>query len=304
MTTIMEKSTETGNPFVDNASLWNDLEGLKGDQVETTPPQENNEAKSSVVELPETRVGNAFRRLARRIDAFAAFASEKKEIITNTTRETFATIGRGARTAAERSISGARTAVEFSTGVAVAGVEATNRGIEAIGQSYMTGTEEVGKIVDKVGAAVDQKRTTRAMRKAERIEQLRVQKLEREAAKQAALEQQENARQEAARQAEIDRQAEMARRREEAEQKAQAAAERKAKRHAKWDAMKYRAMKSFLGVKEAVKSGAGSAKEFADNRAEAAQDLVARHRDAGRAAIDAYRSTVNKEEEHPIEYNI
>ena len=38
MTTIMEKSTETGNPFVDNASLWNDLEGLKGDQVETTPP--------------------------------------------------------------------------------------------------------------------------------------------------------------------------------------------------------------------------------------------------------------------------
>ena len=303
MTTIMEKSTETGNPFVDNASLWNDLEGLKGDQVETTPPQENNEAKSSVVELPETRVGNAFRRLARRIDAFAAFASEKKEIITNTTRETFATIGRGARTAAERSISGARTAVEFSTGVAVAGVEATNRGIEAIGQSYMTGTEEVGKIVDKVGAAVDQKRTTRAMRKAERIEQLRVQKLEREAAKQAALEQQENARQEAARQAEIDRQAEMARRREEAEQKAQAAAERKAKRHAKWDAMKYRAMKSFLGVKEAVKSGAGSAKEFADNRAEAAQDLVARHRDAGRAAIDAYRSTINKEE-HSIEYNI
>ena len=303
MTTIMEKSTETGNPFVDNASLWNDLEGLKGDQVETTPPQENNEAKSSVVELPETRVGNAFRRLARRIDAFAAFASEKKEIITNTTRETFATIGRGARTAAERSISGARTAVEFSTGVAVAGVEATNRGIEAIGQSYMTGTEEVGKIVDKVGAAVDQKRTTRAMRKAERIEQLRVQKLEREAAKQAALEQQENARQEAARQAEIDRQAEMARRREEAEQKAQAAAERKAKRHAKWDAMKYRAMKSFLGVKEAVKSGAGSAKEFADNRAEAAQDLVARHRNAGRAAIDAYRSTINKEE-HSIEYNI
>ena len=304
MTTIMEKSTETANPFVDNASLWTDLEGLKGDQVETTPPQENNEAKSSVVELPETRVGNAFRRLARRIDAFAAFASEKKEIITNTTRETFATIGRGARTAAERSISGARTAVEFSTGVAVAGVEAVNQGIEAIGQSYMTGTEEVGKIVDKVGAAVDQKRTTRAMRKAERIEQLRVQKLEREAAKQAALEQQENARQEAARQAEIDRQAEMARRREEAEQKAQAAAERKAKRHAKWDAMKYRAMKSFLGVKEAVKSGAGSAKEFADNRAEAAQDLVARHRDAGRAAIDAYRSTVNKEEEHPIEYNI
>ena len=303
MTTIMEKSTETGNPFVDNASLWNDLEGLKGDQVETTPPQENNEAKSSVVELPETRVGNAFRRLARRIDAFAAFASEKKEIITNTTRETFATIGRGARTAAERSISGARTAVEFSTGVAVAGVEAVNQGIEAIGQSYMTGTEEVGKIVDKVGAAVDQKRTTRAMRKAERIEQLRVQKLEREAAKQAALEQQENARQEAARQAEIDRQAEMARRREEAEQKAQAAAERKAKRHAKWDAMKYYAKKKLLGVKEAVKSGAGSAKEFADNRAEAAQDLVARHRDAGRAAIDAYRSTVNKEE-HSIEYNI
>ncbi len=194
--------------------------------------------------------------------------------------------------------------MEFSTGVAVAGVEATNRGIEAIGQSYMTGTEEVGKIVDKVGAAVDQKRTTRAMRKAERIEQLRVQKLEREAAKQAALEQQENARQEAARQAEIDRQAEMARRREEAEQKAQAAAERKAKRHAKWDAMKYRAMKSFLGVKEAVKSGAGSAKEFADNRAEAAQDLVARHRDAGRAAIDAYRSSVNKEEELHIEFNI
>ena len=303
MTTIMEKSTETGNPFVDNASLWNDLEGLKGDQVETTPPQENNEAKSSVVELPETRVGNAFRRLARRIDAFAAFASEKKEIITNTTRETFATIGRGARTAAERSISGARTAVEFSTGVAVAGVEAVNQGIEAIGQSYMTGTEEVGKIVDKVGAAVDQKRTTRAMRKAERIEQLRVQKLEREAAKQAALEQQENARQEAARQAEIDRQAEMARRREEAEQKAQAAAERKAKRHAKWDALKYYAKKKLLGVKEAVKSGAGSAKEFADNRAEAAQDLVARHRNAGRAAIDAYRSTINKEE-HSIEYNI
>ena len=303
MTTIMEKSTETGNPFVDNASLWNDLEGLKGDQVETTPPQENNEAKSSVVELPETRVGNAFRRLARRIDAFAAFASEKKEIITNTTRETFATIGRGARAAAERSMDGARTAMEFSTGVAVAGVEAVNQGIEAIGQSYMTGTEEVGKIVDKVGAAVDQKRTTRAMRKAERIEQLRVQKLEREAAKQAALEQQENARQEAARQAEIDRQAEMARRREEAEQKAQAAAERKAKRHAKWDAMKYYAKKKLLGVKEAVKSGAGSAKEFADNRAEAAQDLVARHRNAGRAAIDAYRSTINKEE-HSIEYNI
>ncbi len=39
MTTIMEKSTETANPFVDNASLWTDLEGLKGDQVETTPPR-------------------------------------------------------------------------------------------------------------------------------------------------------------------------------------------------------------------------------------------------------------------------
>ncbi len=39
MTTIMEKSTETDNPFVNDASLWTDLEGLKGDQVETTPPR-------------------------------------------------------------------------------------------------------------------------------------------------------------------------------------------------------------------------------------------------------------------------
>ena len=206
---------------------------------------------------------------------------------------------------------GARTAMEFSTGVAVAGVEAVNQGIEATGRAYISGTEKVERTIDTTRATIDQLKTDRAKAKADRAENRRLQAIakqeaaeQQERSRQEAQAQQELARQEAQQQAEIDREAEAARRREAAEQKAQAAAERKAKRHAKWDAMKYRAMKSFLSVKEAVKSGAGSAKEFADNRAEAAQDLVARHRNAGRAAIDAYRSTVNKEEEHPIEYNI
>ena len=257
------------------------------------------------------RISNWLNRSADRFDAASANLHDKGEMLVDGVRKTFATIGRGARTAAERSISGARTAVEFSTGVAVAGVEAANRGIEATGQAYISGTEKVEQTIDAARATIDQLKTDRAKAKADRAENRRLQAIakqeaaeQQERSRQEAQAQQELARQEAQQQAEIDRQAEMARRREAAEQKAQAAAERKAKRHAKWDAMKYRAMKSFLSVKEAVKSGAGSAKEFADNRAEAAQDLVARHRDAGRAAIDAYRSTVNKEEEHPIEYNI
>ena len=243
---------QTDTGNTDDHNKWNTLQ-TTGESAETAMPESNLEV---VTETPKSRIGNALRKLASKADRGAMQFETTKENTEQRAREVMSSVGSASRKAVEVSKGVAIGTAEFAVGAGIASANAARQTKESLVNNF-------NESRDKHRAAAEQRREQREQARRDQQEQ-----------KRQAIEQREQ------------------QRREEAEKRRQQALARKQARREKWNKIKSQT----LGYKEsaigAVKIGAEKTSTYANEKRENVEKSIKLRRSAGRAAIDAYRLTM------------
>ena len=243
---------QTDTGNTDDHNKWNTLQ-TTGESAETAMPESNLEV---VTETPKSRIGNALRKLANKADRGAVQFETAKENTEQRAREVMSSVGSASRKAVEVSKGVAIGTAEFAVGAGIAGANAARQTKESLVNNF-------NESRDKHRTAAKQRREQREQVRRDQQEQ-----------KRQAIEQREQ------------------QRREEAEKRRQQALARKQARREKWNKIKSQTLSYKESAIGAVKIGAEKTSTYANEKRENIEKSIKLRRSAGRAAIDAYRLTM------------